>query len=88
MLDVGDGNAIAWETLGSPEGKPVVLLHGGPGQRSSPNMARAFDLSKWRVVLFDQRGCGRSTPHASDPRTHPSRLLKNSPRGIDTEIAV
>ena len=67
MLDVGDGNAIAWETSGAPDGKPAVVLHGGPGQGCSPNMRRAFDPARYRVVLFDQRGCGRSTPHASHP---------------------
>jgi proline iminopeptidase len=69
MLDVGDGNAIAWEIAGAPDGKPAVVLHGGPGQGSSPNMRRAFDPARHRVVLFDQRGCGRSTPHASHPDT-------------------
>jgi proline iminopeptidase len=69
LLDVGDGNAIAWDAVGDPRGKPAVVLHGGPGQGSSPNMARAFDPARFRVVLFDQRGCGRSTPHASDPNT-------------------
>jgi proline iminopeptidase len=64
-LDVGDGNAIAWEVAGAPEGKPAVVLHGGPGQGSAPNMRRAFDPSRYRIILFDQRGCGRSTPHAS-----------------------
>jgi proline iminopeptidase len=69
LLDVGDGNAIAFEVSGRPDGKPAVVLHGGPGQGSSPNMRRAFDPERYRVVLFDQRGCGRSTPHASDPKT-------------------
>ncbi len=69
MLDVGDGNAIAWEESGTPHGKPAVVLHGGPGQGSAPNMRRAFDPARYRVVLFDQRGCGRSTPHASEPTT-------------------
>jgi len=67
MLDVGDGNAIAWDIAGARNGKPAVVLHGGPGQGSSPNMRRAFDPRRYRVVLFDQRGCGRSTPHANDP---------------------
>ncbi|HEX3590478.1 MAG TPA: prolyl aminopeptidase [Pseudonocardiaceae bacterium] len=69
MLDVGDGNRIYWETSGNPDGKPVVLVHGGPGQGSHPNMRRGFDPRRYRIVLFDQRGCGRSTPHASDPAT-------------------
>jgi proline iminopeptidase len=68
-LDVGDGNVIAWSVSGSEKGKPAVVLHGGPGQGSSPNMCRGFDPERYRVVIFDQRGCGRSTPHASDPAT-------------------
>ncbi len=69
LLAVGDGNAVAWEARGHADGKPALVLHGGPGQGSSPNMARAFDPKRYRVVLHDQRGCGRSTPHASDPTT-------------------
>jgi len=69
MLAVGDGNAIAWDVAGSPHGKPAVVLHGGPGQGCSPKMLRAFNPDKYRIILFDQRGCGRSTPHASDPAT-------------------
>lgn len=69
LLPVGEGNSIYWEVAGAHEGKPAVVLHGGPGQGSSPNMRRAFDPAKYRVVLFDQRGCGRSTPHASDLAT-------------------
>lgn len=69
VLEVGDGNAIAWEVSGRVDGKPAVVLHGGPGQGCSPNMRRAFDPERYRVVLFDQRGCGRSTPHASHPST-------------------
>jgi proline iminopeptidase len=69
MLDVGDGNQIYWETCGNPDGKPAVMVHGGPGQGSAPNMRRMFDPRRYRAVLFDQRGCGRSTPHASDPAT-------------------
>jgi proline iminopeptidase len=66
LLDVGDGNLVHWETCGDPDGKPVVLLHGGPGQGTAPRMRRAVDLERYRLVLFDQRGCGRSTPHAAD----------------------
>lgn len=69
LLDVGDGNHIAWNIAGAPDGKPAVVLHGGPGQGCSPNMRRGFDPSRYRVVLFDQRGCGRSIPHASLPQT-------------------
>jgi proline iminopeptidase len=67
LLDVGDGNLIYWETCGNPAGKPAVMVHGGPGQGCSPGMRRMFDPDRYRAVLFDQRGCGRSTPHASDP---------------------
>jgi proline iminopeptidase len=69
MLDVGDGNLVYWETCGNPDGKPAVMVHGGPGQGCVPNMRRTFDPERYRAVLFDQRGCGRSTPHASDPAT-------------------
>jgi proline iminopeptidase len=69
MLPVGDGNVVAWEVSGARDGKPAVVLHGGPGQGCSPSMRRAFDPQKYRIILFDQRGCGRSTPHASDPAT-------------------
>lgn len=69
MLEVGDGNSIYWQAAGNPRGKPAVVLHGGPGQGSAPNMRRGFDPDRYLVVIFDQRGCGRSTPHASDPAT-------------------
>ncbi len=67
-LAVGDGHAIHWEECGNPAGAPAVVLHGGPGSGVSPTPRRYFDPAYWRVVLFDQRGCGRSTPHAGrDP---------------------
>jgi proline iminopeptidase len=69
MLPVGDGNSIWWEMWGQPEGPPAVFLHGGPGSGSAPWARSLFDLSRYRLVQFDQRGCGRSTPHASDPAT-------------------
>ncbi|MGW4527628.1 prolyl aminopeptidase [Amycolatopsis sp. NPDC004378] len=65
LLDVGDGHRIHWETSGNPAGKPAVVLHGGPGQGSTPGMRRVFDPARYRVVLLDQRGCGRSVPHAT-----------------------
>ena len=69
LLDVGDGNLVYWETCGNPDGKPAVMVHGGPGQGCTPKMRQIFDPDRYRAVLFDQRGCGRSRPHASDPGT-------------------
>ena len=68
-LDVGDGNHIYWETCGDPAGKPGLVVHGGPGSGCSERMRKALDPARYRTVLFDQRGCGRSTPHAADPAT-------------------
>jgi proline iminopeptidase len=65
MLDVGDGHRIYVEQCGNPAGVPVIVLHGGPGGGCSPAMRRYFDPTHYRIVLFDQRGCGRSKPHAS-----------------------
>ena len=65
MLAVGDGHKIYVEQCGNPHGIPVVVLHGGPGGGCSPAMRRYFDPAHYRVILFDQRGCGRSRPHAS-----------------------
>ena len=65
VLDVGDGHRVYVEQCGHPEGIPVVVLHGGPGGGCSPAMRRYFDPEAYRIVLFDQRGCGRSRPHAS-----------------------
>ncbi|MFD1152652.1 prolyl aminopeptidase [Saccharothrix hoggarensis] len=67
MLDVGDGHLLYWEVCGNPDGKPAVVLHGGPGSGCTPRVRRYFDPEAYRVVLFDQRGCGRSTPHAGAP---------------------
>ncbi|GAA5165106.1 prolyl aminopeptidase [Ornithinimicrobium tianjinense] len=65
MLPVGDGHEIYVEQCGNPEGKPVVFVHGGPGSGVSPTQRRVFDPERYRIVLFDQRMAGRSTPHAS-----------------------
>jgi len=65
MMDVGQGHRIYIEQCGNPNGVPVVVLHGGPGGGCSPAMRRYFDPKVYRIVLFDQRGCGRSRPHAS-----------------------
>lgn len=64
-LDVGDGHSIYWELCGNPQGKPAVFLHGGPGGGCSPSQRQFFDPERYCVLLFDQRGCGRSRPHAS-----------------------
>lgn len=65
MLDVGDGHRVYWELCGNPNGKPVVFLHGGPGGGCTPAQRRLFNPQKYRILLFDQRGCGRSTPYAN-----------------------
>jgi proline iminopeptidase len=64
-LDVGDGHQIYWERVGTKGAKPAVFLHGGPGGTISPNHRRLFDPTLYDVILFDQRGCGKSTPNAS-----------------------
>jgi proline iminopeptidase len=63
-LAVGSLHQVYWEESGAPNGIPVVALHGGPGGGSSPEMRRFFDPRRYRIILFDQRGCGRSTPHS------------------------
>ncbi|GCE84641.1 prolyl aminopeptidase [Komagataeibacter diospyri] len=64
-LDTGEGHRIYWELCGNPDGIPVVFLHGGPGGGCSAFQRQMFDPALYRILLFDQRGCGRSTPHAS-----------------------
>ncbi|MBF6088963.1 prolyl aminopeptidase [Nocardia cyriacigeorgica] len=66
MLDVGAGQSVYWEVSGNPDGKPAVFLHGGPGGGTAPYHRQFFDPERYRIVLFDQRGCGRSTPHIAD----------------------
>jgi proline iminopeptidase len=67
LLAVGDGHEVYWECCGNPLGIPALYLHGGPGGGCSPGQRRFFDPSAYRIVLFDQRGCGRSRPLASEP---------------------
>ncbi len=67
MLAVGHGHRLHWETCGNPTGKPALVLHGGPGSGCTPGARRFFNPDLYRIVLFDQRGSGRSTPHASEP---------------------
>ena len=83
MLPVGDGNEIYWEECGNPEGKPVIFLHGGPGSGSSPRHRRLFDPARYRIVLFDQRGCGRSTPNCATPEAD---LIVNTTWHLVTDI--
>ncbi|MDF2712262.1 MAG: pip [Nonomuraea muscovyensis] len=66
-LDTGDGHLVYWEVCGNPEGKPALVVHGGPGSGCGPGSRRRFDPERYRIILFDQRNCGRSLPHASDP---------------------
>ena len=75
LLEVGDGNLVYWELCGNPDGKPAVVFHGGPGSGCSPWWRTLFDPTAYLMVLFDQRNCGRSRPHASDPATD---LLANT----------
>jgi proline iminopeptidase len=83
MLEVGDGNRVYWEACGNPHGKPAVVLHGGPGSGCTPWHRRLFDPSAYRIVLFDQRNCGRSTPHASAPDTD---LASNNTANLVADI--
>lgn len=65
FLETGDGHRLYVEEAGNPNGKPVIFLHGGPGGGTNPAQRRLFDPDRYHIVLFDQRGCGKSTPHAS-----------------------
>ncbi len=65
MLDVADGHSVYYEQCGQPQGLPIVVLHGGPGSSFSARHRQLFDMQRYRVVLFDQRGCGRSLPRGS-----------------------
>src|ERR1044072_2729999 len=64
-LRVSDLPELYFEESGNPKGKPVIFLHGGPGSGTEPKQRRFFDPAAYRIVLFDQRGCGRGTPHPS-----------------------
>jgi proline iminopeptidase len=77
VMDMGDGHKIYVEQCGNPNGIPVLVLHGGPGGGCSPAMRRYFDPTVFRVVLFDQRGCGRSKPTASVENNTTWHLVKD-----------
>jgi len=83
MLEAGDGNLVYWETCGSPHGKPAVVLHGGPGSGCTSWQRWLFDPSAYRIVLFDQRNCGRSTPNAGEPDID---LASNTTAHLITDI--
>jgi proline iminopeptidase len=89
---MGDGHYIYWETCGNPQGKPALVLHGGPGSGCTAGSRRPFDPSKYRIVLFDQRGCGRSKPHASgddvDLKTNTAEHLLGDIESLRTLLGV
>jgi proline iminopeptidase len=74
-MDVGHGHQVYWEECGNPKGRPVVYLHGGPGGGCTPTARRLFDPHRYRIILMDQRGCGRSTPHAETAHNFLANLL-------------
>jgi proline iminopeptidase len=83
MLETGDGHWIYWECCGNPSGRPALYLHGGPGSGCSVGQRRFFDPKLYRAVLFDQRGCGRSRPLASEPNAD---LTSNTTRHLIADI--
>jgi proline iminopeptidase len=83
MLDVCGGDRVYWETCGNPRGKPALVLHGGPGSGCAPWHRRLFAPDAYRIVLLDQRNCGRSTPHASAPDTD---LASNNTANLIADI--
>src|SRR5690554_7263141 len=87
-LSTDDGHRVYWELCGNPQGKPAIFLHGGPGGGCSAAHRRLFDPASYKVLLFDQRGCGRSTPHASLENNTTAHLIADMQRireflGID-----
>ncbi len=86
-LEVGDGHMLHVEEVGSPEGLPVVFLHGGPGSGCSPSHRRYFDPARYRAVLFDQRGAGRSTP-GGELRANTTAHLIDDMERIRTQLGI
>jgi len=87
FLRVSDLHEIYWEESGNPEGLPVVGIHGGPGGGSSPEMRRFFDPTVYRIILIDQRGCGKSTPH-SELEENDTWNLINDLEAVRTHLSV
>lgn len=81
----GSQHKIYWEEYGNPKGEPVMFLHGGPGGSSAPGHARYFDPDRYRIILFDQRGCGKSLPKASDADPLPA-LTDNTTDHLISDI--
>ena len=79
-LKVDDVHTLYWEQCGNPDGVPIVVLHGGPGQGASPTLRRFFDPDFYRIVIFDQRGCGRSEPMAETKNNNPEHLVADIER--------
>ena len=77
QMAVGQGHSVYWEECGNPMGRPVVFLHGGPGGACSPTARRLFDPHRYRIILMDQRGCGRSTPHAETAHNFLANLVSD-----------
>ncbi len=77
MFPVGDGHELYYELCGNPKGKPVVFLHGGPGSGSGPEHRRFFDPKRYHILVFDQRGSGRSTPTASIENNTTQHLIRD-----------
>src|SRR5215475_4948432 len=83
MLEVTGGDLVYWEVCGTAHGKPALVLHGGPGSGCTPWHRRLFDPGRYRIILFDQRNCGRSRPHAGAPDTD---LSANTTGNLITDI--
>src|SRR5436190_21912544 len=86
-LAVGDGHEIYYEQCGNPRGKPAVFVHGGPGAGGDAAPRRFFDPARYRLILFDQRGCGRSRPHA-ELRENTTQLLVADMERLREELSI
>jgi proline iminopeptidase len=77
FFDTGDGHKIYYEQTGNPDGIPVLFIHGGPGAGTDPSHRCFFDPEKYRIILFDQRGCGQSSPHANLKNNTTAHLIRD-----------